>query len=330
MSEMPELPKLDYIFLDEIPLYRRSNTLQLLLLRQTHDYTIFRTEETRELNIVTLPRHREDPVSIQRVAMFASKQKAAESRHFAALLRSLADEKTLDDEQKTCELKDALCQKCPRCVLFGSVSTESTREGRFNIKHRASYSTAYSIEPYEEIAETLTFNAVNTATQSTGQALGSTENVVPLANFPSVVTLNSVTKPESILFLKALLTCRAYGAETRTKGTMNNILAGIVAGYEEVITSLDYTLAASVNPKAFVQDPIRSTYEILCTVAEDAHFRDHLVILSPEEVEEFRKVIAAYEPDDVFMRNLYGDAKAFFDKIGKYEKASKKASKEEK
>jgi len=315
MSKIPDMPKIEGIFLDEIPIYRPANTIQILLLRQTHDYTIFRTEETRELNIVTLPRHLNDPTSVQRVAMLASKQKAPENRHFASLLRSLSNEQDLDEVQKKCELKDALCQKCPRCVLFGSVSTESGRNERYNIKHRVSYSTAYSIEPYEEISETITFNAVNTVNQLTGQALGSTENVVPLANFPSVITLHSVTKPEFIFFMKSLLTCRDYGAETRTKGSMNNILAGLITGYEELITSLDYTLAASVDRDAFVRDPLKCTYKILCTLVEDAQFSDHLVILTPDEVEEYRKMIAAYEPDGAFMKGLYKAAEDFSGRI---------------
>ena len=38
-----------------IPILRTPKTVQILLIRQTHDYTILRTEETRELNIAITP-----------------------------------------------------------------------------------------------------------------------------------------------------------------------------------------------------------------------------------------------------------------------------------
>jgi len=54
--DMPEFlqPLADY-FVEEIPLLRTAKTIQVVAIRQTHDFTVFRTEETRELNIVTLP-----------------------------------------------------------------------------------------------------------------------------------------------------------------------------------------------------------------------------------------------------------------------------------
>jgi len=40
---------------ETVPFYRTPVTVQILLLRQTHDYAVFRTEETRELNIAVTP-----------------------------------------------------------------------------------------------------------------------------------------------------------------------------------------------------------------------------------------------------------------------------------
>jgi len=319
MVEDINLGKLEELFVDEIGLHRTSQNIQLILMRQTHDYSIFRTEETRELNIATLPNHVEDDSSVMRVAMLASKQKAPENRHYLDLVRTLANEEKLDDDQKECALKDNLCQKCPRCVLFGSVSTEGGRGPRFNIKHRVAYSTAYSIETYEEISELMTFNAVNSVDQSTGQALGYTENVSPLANFPSVVTLNSVTKREFIMYLKAILSCKSYGAETRLKGDVINHVVGIVGGLEEIVTPIDVLLASAVDKNEYLKKPVEKTHEILEDFSEHAVFKDQLVILSPDQVNTLLDEVLDFDADEEFVEGLYDEAETFSDKLKDYE-----------
>jgi len=45
-----------------IPILRTPKTVQILLIRQTHDYTILRTEETRELNVAVTPTSISNPV----------------------------------------------------------------------------------------------------------------------------------------------------------------------------------------------------------------------------------------------------------------------------
>lgn len=302
---------LEDFFVDEIPLHRTSNNIQVVLLRQTHDYSIFRTEETRELNIVTLPNHAQDNTSVLRVAMLASKQKAPENRHYLNLVRTLADESKLDNAQRNCALKDNLCQNCPRCVLFGSVSTARGREGRYNIKHRISYSTAYSIEPYDEISKLMTFNAVDSVSQSTEQALGYSENVSPLANFPSIVTLNSVTAREFIMYLKTMLSCRSYGAESRVKGDMVNHVVGITGGLEEVATPLDVLLEASADRDAYLANPVERTSEILESFSQYAVFKDQLKVFGPEELNELVEDISNLETDSEFASELYGEAESF-------------------
>lgn len=313
-----DFEKLDSLFEPEIGLYRSSKTIQVLLIRQTHDFSIFRTEETGELNIVTLPHHAEDNKPVVRVAMLASKQKAPESRHYVRLIRTIAGTENLSEDQAKCALKDHLCQKCPRCVLFGSVSTATGRGERFNIKHRVEYSTAYSIEPYEEISEIITFNAVDSINQSTGQALGYTENVSPLATFPSVVTMNSVTEEEFIMFIKALLSCKSYGAQTRVKGDMVNHLVGIVGGLEEIITPLDFVLHAAKEKERYLSDPITSTYDILKKFSEFAMFKNRLVLLDPKEITGLVDEIANMDITKEFGLELYKQAEAFTQKLEKY------------
>lgn len=309
---------LEKAFVDEIGLHRTSKNIQVILLRQTHDYSIFRTEETRELNVVTLPNHVKDDTSVMRVAMLASKQKAPENRHYLRLVRTLMNGDRLNESQEGCALKDNLCQQCPRCVLFGAVSTETGREGRFNIKHRISYSTAYSIEPYDEISELTTFNAVDSVSQSTGQALGYTENVSPLANFPSVVTLNSVTKREFIMYLKTVLSCKSYGAETRVKGDVANHIVGIVGGMEEIVTPLDMLLVASVDRDEYLANPVESTYDVLEDFSEHAVFKDQLTVLAPEKIEELVDAVTNLETGSEFASELYGEAESFAEKLKDY------------
>ncbi|MGD9157637.1 MAG: type I-D CRISPR-associated protein Cas7/Csc2, partial [Desulfobacteraceae bacterium] len=156
------------------------------------------------------------------MAFLATKQKAAESRELEHLLRTAGKDAGLDISE--CYLKDKLCMRCPRCGLYGATSTESGQEARANIKHRIEYSTAFSLLPFEEIAESKTFNAISDKDITTGQALGARHAVVPATLFPSVITLKSVTKNELILAVKTLLSCKSYGAESRIGGDVRNTI----------------------------------------------------------------------------------------------------------
>lgn len=270
MTEMPaSFRKIDIGLIGKISPLLDARVVQVLLLRQTHDYTVLRTEESRELNTVVIPESIESSDPTVKVAFLASKQKAVESRMYARLVRTVKDYQ--------CYLKDNLCMKCPRCALFGAVALKGRA---YNIKHRIEYSTAFSIERYENLLATLTFNAIDEATQTTGQALGLTHNVKPLANFPSVVTLTSVTWQELLLYLKTLLAAKSYGAETRTKGDVRNTVLGIVAGYEEIITSLEYSLELAAD---FEGDLAKATERILNKYSNLSASRSDLAVLTAEE-----------------------------------------------
>jgi CRISPR-associated protein Csc2 len=289
------LGSLSSYFVEQPPLLRTPKTIQILLIRQTHDFTIFRTEETREINTVVIPKSIEDSSQTTRVVFLASKQKAPESRFFASLTKeyySKVDHVTSDKDTPlmNCELKDALCKSCPRCVLFGAMNTESGE--RWSIKHRVEYSSAFSLEPYQLVTESMTFNAVNESTNSTERALGSVENVEPIVSFPSIISLNSTTKEEFILILKTLLGCKSYGAEGRTKGDVLNYISGITFGNEEIITSLEYCLELSKEKQ--INDHIGITNNILNRYKEYSTFPDALKVLTTDEVnnlvEEVRKI----------------------------------------
>src|SRR5713226_4756024 len=88
---MTSLQKLDGYLLDRPRPLIGSETIQFLLLREILDYTVLRTEETRELNSVNTPLSESDRATVtKRVAFLGSKQKSAESREMEYLLRSAA------------------------------------------------------------------------------------------------------------------------------------------------------------------------------------------------------------------------------------------------
>ncbi|RLE66115.1 MAG: type I-D CRISPR-associated protein Cas7/Csc2 [Thermoprotei archaeon] len=322
ISYIRELLK-DY-FMDEIPLLKTAKTIQIAVLRQTHDYTIFRTEETRELNVVTLPYSIDNPNSTYKVVMLSTKQKAPESRKFIELLRTYIEKYGLTTEYDyvmKCRLPQALCTKCPRCTLFGSVTTEKGRErATWNIKHRIEYSSSYSIEPYEKISELITFNAVDTATQSTGRALGYTENVRPIAHFPSIITLSSVTFEEFIWYLKTLMATKSYGAETRVKGDVVNHIVGIAAGYEEIITSLEYSLEMAARD---IDDPIGSTFKILNKYKQYSSFPTSIKILGKEELEKVLTNVRNFDPTKEFIEEFLKKSRKFVEKVSQEAKKSR-------
>jgi len=321
---------------ETVPFYRTPVTVQILLLRQTHDYAVFRTEETRELNIAVTPASISDSTQVTRVVFLASKQKAPESREFAATIKHYFNLHRIDlttlnvnwnliKEKKKgkfqvdfnqlrtsileCELKDRLCRACPRCSLFGAVETgnKGIWENRWNIKHRIEYSSAFSLEPYEELSENLTFNAVAESTQSTGQALNVTENVVPLANFPSIITLVSPTWEELVLVIKNLLKCKSYGAESRTKGDTVNYIMGLVVGNEEIITSLEYTLELSEKKSVNLE----TTKQILENYSKYAAFPDALQLITGNELEKFVDHVSSLQIDKQFVEKVFRDSLNF-------------------
>ncbi len=312
-----ELDLLNEYFVDKISPLLDAKVIQILLLRQTHDYTILRTEDTREINTVVIPESIESTKPSVKVAFLASKQKAAENRMFARFLRTITNNECYINTTNY-DTRKGLCLKCPRCVLFGAVSVKSGKEkSDYNLKHRIEYSTAYSVEKYEDLLETLTFNAVGETDQKTGQSLNLTYNVKPLANFPSIVTLTSVTWMEFVLFIKTLMATKAYGAETRIKGDVRNTILGIAAGYEEIITALEYSLELTVR---WENDLGKATEEILKKYANFAASRKNVRVLSYEETQQILEAIQDIELDKAFINAMQSQVDKFIETINKSKK----------
>lgn len=284
-----------------------AKTIQLIVMREILDYTVLRTEEDRQLNTVYTPLSVKEDKPTRRVAFLATKQKAAESRQLEQLLRTAAEEGGLSIPE--CYLKDKLCMKCPRCGLYGATSTESGQSDRANIKHRIEYSTAFSLLPYENIATVTTFNAINDRNITTGQALGSRYAVAPATLFPSIVTLKSVTWIELVLAVKTLLACKSYGAESRIGGDVRNTIIGVIAGWEEVITSLELTLELydrrNNNTPANIAEFIKKDY------VPKAGNPDRVIVLEEEQTDELTKGLVNTALDKGLLEKAYKDIKDY-------------------
>ncbi|MHA1876622.1 MAG: type I-D CRISPR-associated protein Cas7/Csc2 [Promethearchaeota archaeon] len=305
---MPEfLKNLNEFFVEKPRPILGAETLQILLIREIQDFTVLRTEETRELNTITIPLSIEKANEmVQRVVFLGSKQKAVETRYFRSLLNTITKRESV--KLTDCYLKDSLCLKCPRCILYGAVKTIGTEP---NIKHRVNYSSAFSLQPFESINTTFTFNAVDESSQKTGQALGTTYSVKPAAAFISTISLRSVTWKEFIFQMKTILAVKNYGAETRVRGVVRNVPIAIIGGWEEIITPLELTLELydKYNKKKALEQ--KQLIEILEKYKEMAGFSNKVSIITGEELDGLVTNIASYELNKDFIKEFIKDAEDF-------------------
>lgn len=287
-----------------------AKTIQIIMLREILDYTVLRTEETRELNVVTTPLSITSDESTRRVAFLGTKQKAAESRQLEQMLRTATQAVGIKADE--CYLKDKLCLKCPRCGLFGGTNVESGSEKIGNIRHRIEYGTAFSLLPFKDIGSATTFNGINDVTQQTGQTLNTRYAVIPASIFPSVITLRSVTWREVVLAIKTLLACKSYGAESRIGGDARNTIVGIVVGWEEVITSLELTLEIY---KRCIEDGLALNadviHAILCEYRELAGNPMKVRVFSTGETDALVKESANIDLDKALLERAYADISAY-------------------
>lgn len=292
-----------------------AKTIQIVMLREILDYTVLRTEDTRELNTVITPLSINGGANERRVAFLATKQKAAESREMERMLRTAT--RVAKMEVAECYLKDALCLECPRCGLFGGTNVQAGAEKIGNIKHRLEYSTAFSLMPFKDIGSATTFNGIVDTTQKTEQALGTRYAVMPASIFPSIVTLRSVTWREFVLTVKTLLACKSYGAESRIGGDARNTIVGMVAGWEEVITPLELTLefyARNIEPEKIAERKGldgKTAAEILNAYSAYAGNPDRVKVYSLEEVEQILSATSQQILDGDFLKAAYADVVAY-------------------
>lgn len=297
-----------------------AETIQIILAREIHDFTVLRTEPTRELNTTVTPASLTDMTPLLRVVFLASKQKAVESRAFRSILKTAKSAERVQDTD--CYLKDNLCMKCPRCVLFGAVKTEKGKQEA--IKHRIGYGSAFSLVPYEDIESAFTFNAVDERTQSTGQALGMRFTVSPATIFPSIVTLRCATWRELVMVLKTLLSTTNYGAENRIGGAVRNHVMGIVSGWEEIITPLELSL--ELYGKYISKEGFKvwtggnngsDVTKILEKYKKEAVFGDKILMLTDKNLGVLIDSAKSFKLGKEFLETLDGDTKKFKEKSKK-------------
>jgi CRISPR type I-D-associated protein Csc2 len=300
-----EFEQLKPYFVEELKPIAGVKTIQLVVMREVLDYTVLRTEEDRQLNYATTVASATSDKQVGRALFLGSKQKAVESRQLERLLRTAAAEADVKIEE--CYLKDHLCLECPRCGLYGGTNASSQKSTKANIKHRIGYSSAFSVESLDEVSESITFNAIDQRTQTTGQALGERVSVTPGALFPSVITLTSVTWKELVLVIKTLLSSKKYGAEARIGGDVRNHIVGIAAGWEELVTPMELTL----NLAEEEDYPKASVHPILDRAVNETGHPEKIKILSEEEMQTIVDMAREHPLDKSFLEEAFKDIRDF-------------------
>ncbi len=298
-------------FIDKPTPLAPAKYVSIAILRRTLDYAAFRTEADKYTNSVATPASKKANKIIDRALILASKQKAVERRHESQIIRDIMPEA---DE---CYLKDELCLKCPVCALNGGIKAEKGA-GEISIKSRLLYQTAFSILPFEDVVESITFNAVNEKTTKTGQALGERELVKPDTHFISVVTLLAPTLDELKFYLYSMLNTTRYGAETRGMGVIENKILSLVFSDSEQFSALRLTMdiyeelvEEKENPILTYDNILEATHNGILAMIRDGNNK----VLSKDEVIALEQQLRKAKPTKKWIEKMYTDAASFREKI---------------
>jgi len=142
-----------------------------------------------------------------------------------------------------CALKDALCMKCPCCVLFGGTGDVSSAKVGYNLLSRVLGDTFISSEP-ADVMNSYTANAVDEKTLTTGQALMTQVKVPAETEFVGVVTLRDPTPEATKILVDALERTTRIGGTTREWGRCKTTVEGYSLSDREETSS--YELAGNV------------------------------------------------------------------------------------
>jgi len=118
-----------------------------------------------------------------------------------------------------------------------------------------------------------------------------------------------VTKEELILAIKFLLSCKSYGAESRIGGDIRNSIMAVVAGWEEIITSLELTLEL-YNRKDnisfdVIHDILKTKYLPL------AGNKNKVMILEKQNVDSLISECINTDLDKQFLEKAYSQVKEY-------------------
>ncbi|MGO8899463.1 MAG: type I-D CRISPR-associated protein Cas7/Csc2 [Isosphaeraceae bacterium] len=155
-----------------------------------------------------------------------------------------------------CHLKEALCMRCPCCVLFGGTGDVSAAKVGYNLLSRVLGDTFISTQLVDTI-NSYTANAVDEKTLSTGQALMTLVKVPAETEFVGVITLRDPTKDSAAIVLDALKRLTRIGASTREWGRCQTTVEGYFMSDREETSSFE--LAAkplpTLKPVSDLQSP---------------------------------------------------------------------------
>ena len=110
------------------------------------------------------------------------------------------------------------------------------------------------------------------------------------------------------------MSCKSYGAETRIGGDVRNHIVGIVAGWEEVITSLEFTLELYdkiIDGKVDNETIKGKVASILESYKEMAGNKNKIIIIK-DEIDKIIKDIQETDLNKGFLNKVYTDAQNFY------------------
>jgi CRISPR-associated protein Csc2 len=304
--ELPEALKKYENWFVSLPMPTTKNLYaQILLLREIHDYSVFRTEAGAELNTVLTPKSLGNSERIKRVVALGRKFKAVERRVGRDIIRSAKP-----DFEEKCRLPDRLCLTCPDDWLHGGISTIRGAERELALHSRALYESAFTLRDVEDIVELITMNAVSEVTGTTGVSLTSQFMLPPAIYLPNVVTMHSVTWKELLYMLASIVRASRYGARSAVQATVKNHVCALIFGEGCAVTSLELTLALCDRIKEDELDKI-DTSLLFKTMNEYVNISVEKLWFPTEIVrgEELTKILEVVKKTDMkcLVESMYDD-----------------------
>jgi len=285
---------------DRLP---RQKVIQAIILYETQDYAIFRTEGGEELNIekITLT----DDKSVNLPVLLGRKLKAIQRRVGHAIIRTHKPDYNCFFETTEGGVK-GLCGECPECILRGAVVQMQNK--RYNIQSRVFYSAYFSVCEDRDVTRIITLNAVDDKWKVTGAALTAQTHIAPQVYIPAIISFYSVTKNELIYGLKTIKRGVRVGARTSVEGIVKPHAVALVGSFFEKFTPLELTIHVikEERPPYTLHRVIESIknyieknkskettviYEDFLEKAEEVEDKDLIDELYNNEVEKFKEVL---------------------------------------
>lgn len=247
VSEIDVLKKYDRHFQPQIPKFKESKYIQIIVFRETKSHTIF-TTEGQVLHVERMPAGIKNSNHTERVVMYKRKQIAPERRTGKALLRQFnlcPSEDVKDANGKAivpkgeCQVVGLPCGICPDCILYGFVVTSSGRAG--SQRSRVLTDSGFVIRDLSQVIRDIKLNAITETTRGSiaSGAFSHRENLMPEVFLPTVETLVDVTKEEFVYVVGNILKTTRYGAESRREGFIRNHIVGIYFSDVEIFSNLE-------------------------------------------------------------------------------------------